>query len=208
MRAALRGRWSDPLPCQAFLSQTSLDRHLRFHDQRQFVCSHPGCGKSFGDSSKLKRHMLVHTGERRFLCPVPVRSLRPHPPHPRLRCRWERNSGRALTVPPFRALLRQGCGKRFSLDFNLRTHLRVHESHERKRQQREEETRKRMEDIVAQQLQLQEQQPQPQPQRAAYLQPSAAAAAPAPGMLPHATPHAVAAFAGSGGQAAVSGNGM
>lgn len=27
------------------------------------------CGKGFGDSWKLKRHLLVHTGEKPFVCP-------------------------------------------------------------------------------------------------------------------------------------------
>ena len=40
------------------------------------------------DNSKLRRHQLVHSGERPFKCDV--------------------------------------CGKRFSLDFNLKTHLRTH----------------------------------------------------------------------------------
>ena len=54
---------------------------------RQHACQQ--CGKRFGDMSKLKRHILcVHTGERRFRCPI------------------------------------RGCGKAFSLDFNLRSHIK------------------------------------------------------------------------------------
>ena len=38
--------------------------------RKLFACPWKGCAKFFFEASKLKRHMLVHTGERPFKCPV------------------------------------------------------------------------------------------------------------------------------------------
>lgn len=73
---------------KVFSESSSLRKHMQTHGEKQFLCTYPGCGKRFVDSSKLKRHYLIHTGERRFKCPF------------------------------------AGCGKAFSLDFNLRSHIR------------------------------------------------------------------------------------
>ena len=99
---------------------------------RPFACPAEGCYKRFSDNSKLKRHSLVHSGER---------SVR----------QGERNSTQGwagqspvtkadadscclfcplcIALPlPFRPFLCTfpSCGKRFSLDFNLRSHMRTH----------------------------------------------------------------------------------
>lgn len=46
---------------------SSLRKHLQLvHGPRNHVCAE--CGKAFPESSKLKRHFMVHTGERPFQC--------------------------------------------------------------------------------------------------------------------------------------------
>lgn len=65
-----------------FRDNSAMRKHLHTHGPRIHVCAE--CGKAFVESSKLKRHQLVHTGEKPFQCTF------------------------------------DGCGKRFSLDFNLR----------------------------------------------------------------------------------------
>lgn len=68
-----------------FRDNSAMRKHLHTHGPRVHVCAE--CGKAFVESSKLKRHQLVHTGEKPFQCTF------------------------------------EGCGKRFSLDFNLRYFL-------------------------------------------------------------------------------------
>ena len=91
-----------------FRDNSAMRKHLHTHGPRVHVCAE--CGKAFVESSKLKRHQLVHTGEKPFQV---------------------RRSGVKYIFQQFFTLFLfqctfEGCGKRFSLDFNLRTHVRIH----------------------------------------------------------------------------------
>lgn len=53
-----------------FRDNSAMRKHLHTHGPRVHVCAE--CGKAFVESSKLKRHQLVHTGEKPFQVePVP-----------------------------------------------------------------------------------------------------------------------------------------
>ena len=50
--------------CKLFKDNAAMRKHLHTHGPRVHVCGE--CGKAFVESSKLKRHQLVHTGEKPF----------------------------------------------------------------------------------------------------------------------------------------------
>jgi uncharacterized Zn-finger protein len=52
-----------------FRDSSAMRKHLHTHGPRVHVCAE--CGKAFVESSKLKRHQLVHTGEKPFMVRMP-----------------------------------------------------------------------------------------------------------------------------------------
>lgn len=100
---------------RTFCSQVAVDNHMTRH-ARKYTCNQ--CDKSFSEQAKLKRHLLVHTGERPFQCPF-------------------ENCGKKFSLAfnltthmrihtgdkPFKCTI---CDKSFAQSANLKQHKKIH----------------------------------------------------------------------------------
>ncbi|KAL5567300.1 hypothetical protein UlMin_030464 [Ulmus minor] len=138
---------------KTFIDASALKKHSHIHRERQYVCHYEGCGKILHiqcslcsltphnliseskilDSSKLKRHFLIHTGERDFVCPlkasVTIDVVKYTPasnsekqrkaPKPTSRGAYNSASSDRPNACPY-----EGCEKAYIHEYKLKLHLR------------------------------------------------------------------------------------
>lgn len=101
-----------------FRDKAALKKHMHTHGPRVHVCAE--CGKAFVEGSKLKRHQLVHTGEKPFQCTFEGCGKRFSLDF-NLRTHVRIHTGDRPYVCPFSC-----CNRRFSQSTNLKSHILTH----------------------------------------------------------------------------------
>merc|ERR1712110_208053 len=101
-----------------FRDNSAMRKHLHTHGPRVHVCAE--CGKAFVESSKLKRHQLVHTGGKPFQCTFEGCGKRFSLDF-NLRTHVRIHTGDRPYVCPF-----DGCNKKFAQSTNLKSHILTH----------------------------------------------------------------------------------
>ncbi|KAF2293886.1 hypothetical protein GH714_005441 [Hevea brasiliensis] len=109
---------SDSTSGKTFIDAGAFRKRSHINGERQYVCHYEGCGKKFSDSSKLKRHILIHTGERDFVCPHEgcgiFAGFQPKVTH-------ENTFTRNYHFCPY-----PECGKRYAHEYKPKNHLSAH----------------------------------------------------------------------------------